>query len=171
VKVVGVAFDGVIYSVVGSPSGVLSNAPVPGAFLWLEDLLARHSVVIVSYRAETFDGRVAMSKWMRDNGAAATVVQGVEFHASPIGDVYIGPAAVNFTGEWPDPDRLDTVEPYWRSEWAPETAVGEEIEVSVSSDDDGVHLCFNRAIAAVCLPADKARALCALLAKHSGPGD
>lgn len=67
---IAVDFDGVIHSY-ASPwvaADVICDPPTDGAIEWLGAMLDKFKVYIFSTRCESHSARVAMRKWLKDNG-------------------------------------------------------------------------------------------------------
>lgn len=66
-KSVAVDFDGVLHQWDGEWRGhhVIPGEPIPGAIEWLHALLQTYDVFILTTRAETFRGRMAIWSWLK----------------------------------------------------------------------------------------------------------
>ena len=113
---IAVDFDGVIHSYISGWRGahVIPDLPVEGAIEWLDGLLLRFHVVIVSTRARTWRGRRAIRRWLRDHCKNAWLehwthpgFESIQVTAKKVPAlVYIDDRAMRFEGEFPSTDAL-----------------------------------------------------------------
>lgn len=112
---IAVDFDGVIHSYT-SPwvdPDVIPDPPVIGAIDWLAAMLDRFKVVIFSTRCESLQARVAMRKYLRDNGLERA--DEIEFTTGkPPCLIYIDDRAWRFEGTFPTADEIHAAKPWNR---------------------------------------------------------
>jgi hypothetical protein len=105
---IAVDFDGVIHQYV-SPwvdANTIPDPPVPGALVWLRQVLERYEVVIYSSRLPT--GLVAMQEWFIQHGGV-DLIHRLQFWSGagkPTALVYLDDRAVRFAGVFPSMEQL-----------------------------------------------------------------
>ena len=107
-------FDGVLHQYVSQWWGPedIPDQPVEGAFAWLRRMVLDLDVVILSTRAATEEGRLAMHQWFLRHGLnAATLGALVLTDRKPAAVLYIDDRAWPFTGPGSMPD-LDDIEDF-----------------------------------------------------------
>lgn len=108
-----VDFDGVLHLSENyrSPDRV-DGDPVPGALGWLERMQERYEVVVLSTRAESVAGRVAIERWLVAHGPFGGVrTTCVKVPAL----LYVDDRGWRFTGSnFPSPDDVHRALPWWK---------------------------------------------------------
>jgi hypothetical protein len=110
-----VDFDGVIHSYgKGWQGGVIYGHVVPGFFEWVERVRHQVKIVIYSSRSKTPEGVTAMALWLHERRNEWIKAGGerhpteplsLEFaHEKPAAWLTIDDRAIQFTGDWNDPE-------------------------------------------------------------------
>lgn len=108
-------FDGVIHSYTSGWQGpnIIPDAPVPGAFEFIQEALQHFNVAIFSSRSGYEHGRDAMRKWFVHHSGDAPWICDLTFPtAKPPAWVSIDDRAITFTGEWPSIETLRAFRPW-----------------------------------------------------------
>ncbi len=103
-------FDGVIHWYRNGWKGVavIDDDPVPGAKEFIENAQNYFKIVVYSSRSSSETGIQAMQKWMEKNGFPK-----VSFaKEKPKAFLTIDDRALQFTGEWFDPEALLSFKPW-----------------------------------------------------------
>lgn len=112
--IICVDFDGVIHSYESGWQGadVISDEPVPGAFAWLEMLLANGlDVHIYSSRSSQWDGIKAMQNWFQNQGFKLTDY--LKFpKEKPPAFLTIDDRCICFEGTFPNIDTIKNFKPW-----------------------------------------------------------
>lgn len=111
-----VDFDGVLHASTQpfvAPE-VIDEDPLPGAVAWLEHMRHRFDVVVLSTRAESVAGKIAIERWLVSHGpfgsikATATKVPAL---------IYVDDRAWRFTGQnFPSPGDVHRARPWHMKE-------------------------------------------------------
>lgn len=108
--IISITFDNVIHSYSSGWQGidVISDAPVPGALVWLLDLVQNQhdpnqpKPVIWSDRSLEKRGRLAMKHWLWQHGFPCDYIQELEFPVTkPPAYLSIDDRAIQFMGRFP----------------------------------------------------------------------
>jgi hypothetical protein len=108
-------FDGVIHDYLrGWQDGEIYGDVVPGFFEWVERARERFTLVIYSSRSKTDDGVTAMGLWMHEQrnkwikaGGQRHLTEPLEIefaHEKPAAWLTIDDRAIQFRGNWSDPN-------------------------------------------------------------------
>jgi hypothetical protein len=108
-----VDFDGVIHREENFVSpDVIHGPPVPGAIGWLENLQRKFDVVVLSTRAESPAGKIAIERWLTARGLGGIRATAVKVPAL----LYVDDRAWRFTGaNFPSPEDIHRALP-WHKE-------------------------------------------------------
>lgn len=96
-KTVVFDFDGVIHSYTSGWKGedIIPDPPVPGVKEVIDELTAQgYEVVVVSSRANSVAGKIAIEKYLKDNHIQVNSIS----HEKPPAIVYIDDRAICFDG-------------------------------------------------------------------------
>lgn len=104
-KLICLDFDGVIHSYVSGWKGqeVVTDPPVPGAFKFITDALARgYKVGIYSARLSNDAGKMAVYRYLEDRGMWKESLSQIQFfHTKPPAHIYIDDRGWKFNGFFP----------------------------------------------------------------------
>ena len=111
-KRIGVDFDGVIHSHTSGWTDTRSipDPPVPGAIAWLNTMVARYEVIIITSRASDDAGMQAIAAWLKERGFTGTLL--ITCVQVPC-DVYIDDRAWRFNGLFPTASQIDDFRPWY----------------------------------------------------------
>ncbi|MBN8613004.1 MAG: hypothetical protein J0L92_20600 [Deltaproteobacteria bacterium] len=118
-KTLVVDFDGVLHSYVSGWRGPTSvpDAPVDGAFRFLETAVERFEVAVLSSRSREAGGIDAMKDWLREHGLPEHVLGQLRFpRTKPPAHVYLDDRGWRFEGTFPSLDAIDAFEPWHKRE-------------------------------------------------------
>lgn len=126
-KTILVKFDGVLHAYTSGWEGPakIRDGPVPGAMVWLLELVRRFSVTIYSMRGLNTDGLWAMKdairKWCRMEGIpnqdAEWMLGRLRWHGEkPVAWLTIGDRAWQFGGKYPTMQEIEDFTPWNRAE-------------------------------------------------------
>ncbi len=115
-------FDGVMNSYVSGWKGaaVIPDDPVPGLFEFLEEAKEHFEIHVLSSRSHQPGGVEAMMVWFlahrkkwRENGGKGSKILDINFpKTKPPAMVTIDDRALQFTGTWPDIEKLKNFKPW-----------------------------------------------------------
>lgn len=124
-KTVAVDFDGVLHSYVSGWQGetVIPDPPVPGAIEWLDTLCNDYRVVIISSRARTWRGRLAIRKWLlkhagsmwanpMNHGPGDGIIDIRVTSEKVPAHLYIDDRSYEFRGRFPSRDYIEAFRPW-----------------------------------------------------------
>ncbi len=112
-QTVCVDFDGVIHKAITPWTGDrnIPDEPVDGAIGWLTLMTDAFNVVILSSRARTHEGEVAILKWLVARGITGFEVTAIK----PPAIVYIDDRGYHFDGSnWPTEEMIRNFQPWNR---------------------------------------------------------
>ncbi len=126
-------FDGVLHWYRNGWQGVnvIDDEPVPGAVDFVRRAQEVFSVVVYSSRSSHTGGIEAMRAWMQKHGFPEVKFAAVK----PAAFLTIDDRAMQFTGNWPDPEELRGFRPWTRQK--PSVQAPEEAEI-LSPEDEGI---------------------------------
>lgn len=107
-------FDGVLHSYKSGWQGfdVIPDPPVEGAVAFVNEAVKHFHVAVYSSRSSRQEGRIAMVKWLRENGFPA---QELTYPAvKPPAFLTIDDRCMCFSGLFPDPSELLAFEPWYK---------------------------------------------------------
>lgn len=117
---VAVDVDGVIHSYASGWQGaeVIPDPPVAGAIEWLERIGEEYDIAICSTRAETEEGRQAISEYLRRHGLSEEAMDVITIEAGkPPALLYVDDRAWRFTGDnFPTVEQIRNAVPWWKRE-------------------------------------------------------
>lgn len=114
-KTLCVDFDGVVhaYDSAWVDAVTIVDAPVPGAFKWLEKAVTRFDVCIYSSRSKEPGAVDAMRAWFRKHELPEAVLERLQFPTQkPAAFMTIDDRAFCFEGYWPSLDSLEAFKPW-----------------------------------------------------------
>ncbi len=124
-KIILVDFDGVLHSYTSGWQGarVVADPPVPGAIVWLHNLLndGRFEVAIYSSRSRKWGGKRAMRAWLRAYSSSMWFTRpdwclgldSIKFPTKkPAAFLTIDDRAVCFEGTFPSLEAIDSFTPW-----------------------------------------------------------
>ena len=111
-QIIVIDFDGVLHRYGhGDRGDDIYDIPTPGAIEFVITCLKKFDVIVMSSRASTESGRVAIEKWLRHNGFPKLIIT----NQKPDGDilVFIDDRAIEFRGIFPNVNTIENFTPWW----------------------------------------------------------
>jgi FMN phosphatase YigB (HAD superfamily) len=125
-------FDGVLHSYTSpwKAEHVIPDAPVPGAMRWLIDVSASFIVIIHSTRCNSWRGRRAVKRWIREHLRAPLVellgfrdaseydlvvnriLSAIVYEPKPAALMYIDDRGMRFEGKFPSAQEIIAAKPW-----------------------------------------------------------